>query len=47
MPYYYKLDQEIVNCYTRMMETVNGPQKSLAETPFQDQSTAIEAAMHA
>ncbi|KAL7594363.1 hypothetical protein Lser_V15G29883 [Lactuca serriola] len=43
MAYYYKLDQEIISCYTRMMETVNHPEKSLVETPYQDHlSTAIE-----
>lgn len=47
MPYYYKLDQEIVNCYMRMMETVNRPEKSLSETQYQDQSTAIEDSSHA
>ncbi|KAL4590731.1 hypothetical protein LXL04_003673 [Taraxacum kok-saghyz] len=42
MAYYYKLDQEIINCYTRMMETVNRPEKSLVEILYQDQSAAIE-----
>lgn len=44
MVYYYKLDQEIVGCYNRMMETINRPGKSLVqlETTYCDQSTAIE-----
>ncbi|KAI3523835.1 hypothetical protein L1887_02276 [Cichorium endivia] len=42
MPYYYKLDQEIISCYTRMMETVNRPEKPLMDTSYQDQLTAIE-----
>ncbi|KAJ0548763.1 putative inositol-pentakisphosphate 2-kinase [Helianthus annuus] len=44
MPYYYKLDQEIVSCYTRMMKTVNHPEKS--ESLYQDQSSAIEDNSH-
>ncbi|KAI3707746.1 hypothetical protein L6452_26375 [Arctium lappa] len=45
MAYYYKLDQEIVGCYSRMMETVNRPGKSSLvqlETTYCDQSAAIE-----
>ncbi|KAI7755417.1 hypothetical protein M8C21_027724, partial [Ambrosia artemisiifolia] len=44
MPYYYKLDQEIVSCYTRMMKTVNHPEKS--ESLYQDESSAIEDKSH-
>ncbi|XP_071704871.1 inositol-pentakisphosphate 2-kinase-like [Rutidosis leptorrhynchoides] len=46
MPYYYKLDQEIISCYARMMETLNQPTKSLSETPFQDRSRAREENSH-
>ncbi|KAK9075599.1 hypothetical protein SSX86_003925 [Deinandra increscens subsp. villosa] len=42
MPYYYKLDQEIVSCYKQMMKTVNQPEKSPAETLYEEQSHAIE-----
>ncbi|XP_024964222.1 inositol-pentakisphosphate 2-kinase-like isoform X1 [Cynara cardunculus var. scolymus] len=39
MAYYYKLDQEIVGCYNRMMETVNRPGKSRVE-PVENTSSA-------
>ncbi|KAL8256287.1 hypothetical protein R6Q59_031354 [Mikania micrantha] len=43
MPYYYKLDQEIVSCYTQMMKTVNQPEKSFL---YQEQTPAIEDNSH-
>nr|XP_043613161.1 inositol-pentakisphosphate 2-kinase-like [Erigeron canadensis] len=46
MPYYYKLDQEIVGCYCSMMETVNQPTKCLVEPLPEDRSTAIEDSSH-
>ncbi|KAI3825493.1 hypothetical protein L1987_06983 [Smallanthus sonchifolius] len=46
MPYYYKLDQEIVSCYSRMMKTVNQPEKPGSETLYQDQCAAIEDKLH-
>ncbi|KAI3717650.1 hypothetical protein L1987_69404 [Smallanthus sonchifolius] len=46
MPYYYKLDQEIVSCYSRMMKTVYQPEKSASGTLYQDQCAAIEDNLH-